>query len=479
MKSWIALFFLVASFPASASSVFDPDCDNYCAFQDKPDNCQGIRFRDQKNNSYSYAYSLGEVGVCIDTYGNHISLAEIKNKCDCKNAPHVEGDLTVDMTLPMKDTSKTELIALKKSIQSWTMCAPDPSTIKSADPLHPFKGSDLESCEKMKSEGKEGYIVLADCDQFDDSKCGYYGNTNNIAGPYCLAGDEDRCRDIKKNQDPVTGAWYRNAYQLRFPETERGQPLFSRDEVLGIMLYFVKTKDKEAALKWLGFLAKNKKNSSLLGKLVSVPNICPAHAATKPSDIDDQTWANMQADDRCEMRPDSWGQFYLVLKFIGVTDDEIKDISESLYYNMWANYHLVDSINLVSASTVPAKGPGSYQLALQATASLLLHAIGASDNADLLNQTAKIVDDRSEHTSPYYRYLALGMKSSEYGAQLIKRFCPTNRPSYGQKPDGAYSAAGDYFDSGVQYFGGKDAYHSKDESAGYDCIAWINFYLNS
>ncbi len=467
---------------AEAKFSFDPDCENYCSFLDKPNNCQGVRFLQTKRNGktqYFYTYWRPLVNRCVDTWGNSASRDQIQAKCSCEGAVKYDADLSVSMDAPMTEKTKSDLVQIRAKVQDWAMCGPDPMTVNPADPLRPYQGSDLKSCKQMKADGKPGYIVLPDCIGFEDGRCIYYGNTNNIAAPYCYLGDEDRCNDVKLGQDPVTGAWFRNAYQRRFPLAERGQPLFSRDEVLGIFIYIAAKKDKAAALKWLNFVAHNpKKKSSILGKMAKVYNICQNHVPNRPADIDPKTWEEMQPDDRCEMRPDGWGQFYLLLKYVGATDAEIKAISPKLFVKMKFNSAFVGSTNMISALTVPAKGSGSYQLGLQATTTLLLSIIGYADKHPIVQKTAQAIDKRFEHASPYFRYLALGRHSSEYGAQLIKRMCETSRPFYGPTPKGWVTSGASYFDIATQYFGGRNAYNTYEKGIGHDCIAWINFYLS-
>jgi hypothetical protein len=474
MKRLVLFIIIFLSFNVFAKKELFVDCKNYCAFSEFENNCHGVAFIKKKGDEADYLYTHYSKlrKACVYNF-NKVSTKKIEKQCNCKPTA---------MTLPAKDepmtkSSATQLRILRHQIKKWAACAPDPATIPvPADDQKPFSPKDQRSCQEMRAEGKKAYATLGGC--FDGTfwnECKYYGNTNNVNGPACISGDEDMCLDIKKNQNSLTGAWYRNAYQKRFPFSETGQPLFSRDELLGIMLYFVKTKDKESARKWLVFLRDNpKKGLTGTGGIIKVHNICPPHPGPKPANLSDNQWKNMKADDRCEIRPNGWGQLYMVYKHIGFSNRELKNISKSIYKKMKRNKKLVIPTEFVSSLFVPRY---SYQTALEATSILLFRAMGMGDNK-VLNMTAKLINKRTGKDNPYYHYLAQGNKATEYGAYLIKKFCPVEQPDNVSPPQGGIaSSAASFFDSSSRYFGGLKNSWQANLPTGHDCISWINFYL--
>jgi hypothetical protein len=479
MKSFLMLVVLFCS-SANAKITYElyADCANYCTFRDFPNNCHGIAFKSEKKGEtdFHYTYFSKNLNACIHTrppFINAISMHDVVSKCDCSHLPSLAALPPFESS--MSDSTRAELVDLKNKISEWAPCATDPMKIVPIDAEGKFSSDDQGSCKYMKN----GYMVLGGCEPGMHSDfCRFYGNTNNVAAPFCIAGDLDRCKDIALNHDPKTGAWYRSAFQRRDPLSERGQPLFSRDEFLGVMIYLAKTKDKESARRWMQFVEQNpKKYLTGTRKKIKAYNICPPlPVKERPSDISEKQWEDMQPDDRCEMRPNDWPMMYVVYKHIGFTDDELKTISKGIYYRMKLLNPFKGAISYGSALTVPAR---SYELALQATTVLLFREAGLNDNATL-NATAKLINDRTARDNPYYHYLAMGNRATEYGAQLIKKFCSPDKPNYKNPPQGGYGRpAASFFDSGNHTFGGLNVGSEANLPIGHDCIAWINFYLNA
>lgn len=449
------------------------DCSNYCAFKEFENNCHGIAFKEKYNvngeEKANYYYTQASKDGCGYNLRS-IKRAEIDARCPCEDTPPA-GELP-DKEVAMSEQTKEELKALKEKISQWVPCAPDPLTIPvPADDQKHYTPKDLKACKEMS----DPYLVLGGC--FEGTyfnHCSYYGNTNNYAGPLCYAGDELACETVKKNQNPETGAWYRSAYERRFPFAIRGQSLFSRDEFVGIMLYLVKTKDKVAAEKWLRFIANNpKKPMTGLGKLVKVFDICPPFPGPRPPHIPEDVWKRMQSDDRCEMRPDSWATMYKVYRYLGFSNKELKAIDKEIYRTMRLSNPLNGISSYLSSAFVPAVG---YEQGNQATNILILRAVGTESS--LLDSAAKLMDKRSGYESPYYHYLAQGNKATEYGAYLIKKYCPEKQPNYVNPPQGgiATPAAG-FFDYAVHYFMGKEDGWQANLPTGHECVGWINLYL--
>lgn len=479
MKLVVALLFTMFSRPAQAEVKVElyADCANYCSFQEFEDNCHGIAFKRVSNDGTKFLYTHAtDEGCTYDRlpYYHFISREEVNKACTCEGIQ--KAPALPDKESAMSEDTAKKLVELQNTIKKWAICAPDPLTIQPKDELHPFKAEDTESCQAMKEKGKQGYLYLGGCSVEHPEYCTYYGNTNNYSGPLCFAGDMDRCEEVRKSQDPETGAWYRNAFQRRFPESERGQPLFSRDEFIGVMLYLLKTNDKTAAEKWMRFIDNNaEKRSSILGALDRVVDICPQHRAERPSHIPESEWTEMQTDDRCEMRPDSWGTMYRVYEKLGFSDRELKKISKKLYWKMRLNTPINAITANLSARTVKDVG---YEQGNQATNILILRALGMDRNG-ILKDASDVIDRRSGYESPYYHWLAQDGKATEYGAALIRKYCPLTMPQYGNTPNGLGVPSASFFDFGVHYFGGVEAGWQKVLPTGHECIGWINLYLGN
>ena len=479
MRWYLALLCLM-SFGAQAKATFElyADCANYCSFREFPNNCHGFAFKRTKDQKIDYFYThySDVLDACVYTRPpvlRSIDFKKAQAQCDCEHLPQLPELPAKDS--PLSHETRLELTTLKDKIKQWAPCAPNPLTVTPVNDQRHFRPNEQLSCQSMQ----EGYMVLGGCEEGTSiDYCNYYGNTNNSAGPFCLAGDRDRCADIKLNQDPVTGAWYRSAFQRRFPLSERGQPLFSRDEVLGVMLYLAKTKDKIAAEKWMRFLDKNpKKFMTGLGKIIKVYNFCPSHGVSgRPTNISEQEWKGMQPDDRCEMRPDNWAIMYKTYRYIGFSDEDLLTISPKIFARMKALDNLTAITSLVSSLTVPAN---SYEAGLQATSILLLRAIGMDENS-ILNSAARALDQKTAHGNPYYHFLASGNRPTEYGGHLIKKFCSPEKPNYVHPPQGGVGRpAASFFDAALHTFGGLNQGWEANLPTGHDCIAWINLYLNA
>ena len=479
LRHILVICFLFISSHLFASVEIYTDCSNYCAFREIENNCHGIAFKKIKNGKTDYLYTHWSSLRNGCQYSripdfHFISQVDVQKSCTCEGLPELPP--VVARNLPISESTIQELKELRTKIKGYAPCAPDPLLMAAPiDDQHPYLPTDVQSCESMKEQGKPFYLVLGACLDPGNPNCSYYGNTNNYSGPLCMAGDLDRCEEVRKSQNPITGAWYRSAYQMRFPITEHGQPLFSRDEFLGVMLYLIKTKDVVAAEKWLRFIANNpKKPLTLTRGLIKAFNICPPHVAVKPSDVSDSDWARMQPDDRCEMRGDSWAAMYKVYRFLGFTNRELKAINAQIYYTMKAYAPTASLVANLSSRTVPAFG---YEAGNQATNILILKSVGMKDDL-ILQDAARAINQRTGFESAYYHWLDQGV-ATEYGAYLIKKYCPPQAPNYRNPPQGGYGVpAAGFFDYAVHYFNGISSGWEANLPTGHECIGWINFYLN-
>jgi hypothetical protein len=486
-----------AGLSKKTTAVFDPECNNYCAFSEFEPRCSGVRFKvtTTKNDTtdtetvYTIWNEVLQACTSVKKFPKILSIKtnKIKAACQCE-APTA---VLPDPHGPITDASKQKLVELKSHIENWSMCAPNPLTLKPNSLLQPFLPNQVESCVSMKQKGQQGYMIMGGCNDQQLYNCNYYPNTNNLAGVFCATGDEDRCEDVRKSQDPVTGAWYRNAYQRIYPNSEQGQPLFSRDEVLGVLFYLAHKKDKTAAQKWLQFIERNPTKNSFIwetvlerlklstpkrAKKIQILDFCPPRPKEKPEGISDAAWVEMQSDDRCEMRPTTWGTMYQVYRYMGFTDADLKKMAPTVFKKLKANQNLAAAGTQLFSHTTPAVGGGAYQTALLVSNNWLLQIVG-QDNPTL-QQAQKVLNRRSGYISPYFHYQAENRRATEFGAYLIQKYCPVTMPYAGPLPGGgvAYPAAS-FFDMGMRSFGGLNEYGIQSTPTGHDCLAWIRLYV--
>jgi hypothetical protein len=477
---YLFILSIVFSFNLFADSEeLKADCKNRCAFNDLEKQCFGIYLKQIKGEKTNFLHlhhnELLDACVYYELYTPtkffQIDYVDAQKLCDCEDSPVRPPAKDISMS----ERSRNELKQLKEKIKSWAACAPNPLKVSPYDPnrgIH-YGRDQMQVCEEME----DPYLVLGACGPGTmNSTCRYHGNTNIFGGPFCMVGDEIACKSILMSQDPETGAWYRSAYQRRFPFSEIGQPLFSRDEILGVMMYLAKSKNKVAAKKYLNFIMNNpkKKMDGPLGKLgFKVYNLCPPHPGGKPDYVTDEQWENMKADDRCEVRPDTWGQLYFLYKYLGFSNSDLKKISKKAYRLMRLNRHWVKASSFFSSYGTPRF---NYETKLQAHMVQLLRFINKGGR--LVNGAAKAINRRSDFMSPYYDWLAHGNKPTEYGAYLIKKYCPETKPNYVNPPQGGTGVAtSNYLSNGMHSFGGHDREWLAKLPGGRDCMALIDIYL--
>lgn len=98
---------------------------------------------------------------------------------------------------------------------------------------------------KIKRQTVKGWVLFCEDGSMSHGNCPF-GDMTIFSGMSCLAGDMDRCDDVKRAQGP-DGRWYRSP-QLVGNTTETDS--FSRDQTYGMMSYLIATHDTAAALRW-------------------------------------------------------------------------------------------------------------------------------------------------------------------------------------------------------------------------------------
>lgn len=84
-------------------------------------------------------------------------------------------------------------------------------------------------------------------DKEDKDKCDD-GDSVIFSGLLCFSGEQIGCKAVKNSQSD-NGQWYRSP-RRKISKGGSSKANFSRDQMLGLMLYFVKTKDKNSAERW-------------------------------------------------------------------------------------------------------------------------------------------------------------------------------------------------------------------------------------
>ncbi|MBC7691699.1 MAG: hypothetical protein H7222_08000 [Methylotenera sp.] len=473
---------------AVASVGWRVDCANFCNFSEFQHNCQGV-YWDYGNGNDDRGYSGWDsaYGACKETQTytgttHIIYLSQIQ--CGC---PSTSATPPANVTAALTATTRAELELLRAQVRAYTPCAPDPARTV-ADPFAPFKFDEVKSCQVLRKTRQRGaFIQIEHCSpglQTGDTECTYHGDQLANTPMTCLFGETDRCTDIRDSQDPVTGAWYRNPYQRRHPETATGQPIFSRDALLGIEAYVLKYRDKPAFLRWLTFMRNNPRVQP--GNFFSH---CPARLTIpKPPQVSQANWDAVIPDQRCALIPSAMGDLYLLAREIGITDAEINTIGSDLLGQMTLGANLVDQTAYLSALNVPTHGTGAYE------AGDLMDEIGirtqfSGGAGSVMTSAAQMINDRGGRINPGYHFIANQAQATEYGAYLIKKYCKAPRPNWGMwflngwnwdnNPTNYWSAGKSHLYTNYQFSGGLTPYGEVPLVTGHDCLTWLDMYLGN
>ena len=467
------------------------DCGNYCFFNEIQPNCQGVYwlYNDRPNHKGYTSWNSNQNG-CLEvdqyTFQSHIIYP---NQITCNCGPP-KTTPPADKSMPMSSQTRDKLELLRAQVHAWTPCAPSPAN-EYANIWDPFTFREVKNCQSQRKQGlPRWYISARGCFTnllpWSDNTwhpCTFDGDQSANTSASCLAGNVDLCNQIKDAQDPITGAWYRNAYMRRHPETTVFQPSFSRDQMLGMLGYWIQSKNKTAVLKWLNFLKGRGKTAPWGG--LSLWNLCPPRPnIPKPPELTDSQWAAQLPDDRCAVIPEALGLIYSSALHAGVTQAEIQAIDNTLYNDMVSGYLTLDPTLYSEAATVPALGSSAYQLG--DTFDGVYIRMKSGGNNSTVQSAAQVINNRSSKLNPMYHYLAEG-KATEYGAYLIRKYCTAGRPNWGfaylngwdQSGQGYWLNGGSFLYTGFQYAGGVSYYGDYEAPIGHDCLTLLNMYLGN
>lgn len=469
------------------------DCGNYCFFSEIQPNCQGVYYNYTATNTKSYSSWSSTQNGCIEnnplTFQTHIIYPnQIPCNCAAKAAP---PSRTTAMSSAMRD--KLEL--LRAQVHAWTMCSPDPAS-NFANIFDPFTFKETNNCQYLRKRniGRD-YLAPHGCytglfPWIDRGwhTCGYLGDQLYDCGTACLSGNSDLCYNILDAQDQVTGGWYRNPFLRRHPETYTNQPQSSRDMMLGMLEYWIKSKNKTSATKWLYFVKNNPKVKWTSG--LYYHNLCPQRLnIPKPPQLTQEQWDKTIPDDRCAIIPASWGLIYSTLKYIGFSDLELNNIDSSMYSNMVNGELTLNAEISLEAQSAPAIGGNAWQV-YDTFDSVFIRYLSKSSSQNQMRQAAATINKRTGYLNPVVQYLEHG-GPTEYGAYLIRKYCTATRPNWGQwflsgnggqgtNPTGYFIEGRHFFYGAYQFAGGLEqnlGFYILPN--GHDCIMALNLYLGN
>lgn len=475
-----------------AHAGWEVDCKNHCFFNDIQPNCQGVYWR-YPDGSKGYSIWNNNQKGCLEVnqagFTSHlISLNQIQ--CGC---PAPRAVAPTDKSAPLTKETRERLELLRAQVQGWTYCSPDPM-VKYADVFRPFGFRDIGICQQWrKRKLPRNYVSVAGCftgllpfvGEELGGGCNYMGDQLANSVSSCLAGNMESCQQIRQAQHPVTGAWFRNPYMRHHPETAEFQPSFSRDQLMGMLAYISKMKDKQALLKWLRFV---KTNPKVKWGGADKFNLCaPRPNIPKPARLTQAQWDAQLPDDRCAIIPEAWGQIYYIALHIGITKSELLALDKDIYNAMISGSLILDDTLVVEAATAPALGSAAYQIAGIFDALAIRYYI--SNNSKVRNGLS-IVNNRTAKLNPLYHYYAEG-RPTEYGAYLIRKYCTPGKPKWGfwfsqgtqgwpQDADfGKWWQGHTYLYGAYQFAGGMDPYERVVLPDGNDCLTLLNLYLQN
>jgi hypothetical protein len=486
-KILIIFTFLAISFGAAAAG-WVVDCNNHCFFSDIQPNCQGVYWKGDDGPFHKiYSSWNNNLKGCLATDAEAVASFLIKPSqisCNCATPTSYPP---ADKSAPLTAATREKLEILRAQVHGWTPCAPDPAGTY-PDIFKPIGYKNINTCQFFrKRDLPRLYIHAEGCYNglngwvSDWPGCNYNGDQLAETNALCLSGDKDACDQIKDAQDPITGAWYRNSFMRRHPVTTHFQPAFSRDQMLGMLSYFIVSKDKAAATKWLQFVKNN--GTAPWGAGVRLKNLCPPRAnVPKPDNISQEHWDKQLAGDSCAIVPDAWGIIYYVLIHMGFSARELSSIDRELYELMVAGKMGMDSSINIVAATVPW---ANYQMgrAFDAAHQRLLTGGGSSIRAAL-----STMNERTSKLNPLYHVIAEG-KPTEYGAYLVRKYCTAGRPNWGfwfangfareNNNSGYWMLGRSYAYTNYNYAGGHGKYGEPILPTGDDCLTFLNYYLGN
>ena len=435
--------------------------------------------------SWSSNYSACQATNVL-TASSHI-ITENLIQCGCPTpTTHPPSDPSASLT----SATRAKLELLRAQVHGWTPCTKDPAA-PVADPFANMLQSNVATCQSLrKSWQRSNYVAINGCYpgyypsiDYQWHTCGYAGDQVSNSMINCLAGDKDRCSDIIDSMDPATGYTYRNPFARRHPETNGGNPAFSRDQMDGLLGYFVMNHDKANFIKFLTSVKNTPKWNGLF-------NICPPRPnIPKPWQTSQADWDAALPDDRCGLIPETAGMVYFAAMTAGLTQADINAIGTDLYSALASGSMTTDATALTESITAPALGTAGYLLSDTADGTYLrMNTTGGMNPT--VKSAASNIDIRTSQLNPYYHFLAESLQPTEWGGYLIQKYCKGTRPTWGlqftsgngsiwNNSSGRWDYGQPIGEEGYQYMGGYNPYGNFMTPAGHDCLAWLDMYLGN
>jgi hypothetical protein len=231
--------------------------------------------------------------------------------------------------------------------------------------------------------------VVRLCDGFPSKENCDDGDSVIFNGLLCMVGEEAGCATVRASQD-ADGRFWRSP--RRNPGNLGEEKSFSRDQTLGVLLYLVRTQDRDAAQRWLAWIEDNRycsiKNPLSGGCSVYGYRVC--------------------RDDKeiCDLRPATWALFHRVWEHLGLPTTREMRKNESMD---------VSDIELIAVD----KAKPGYELHLKAVSSFLrlTMASSVSKTRDIIGK----LHDR-QRDNPFFQALAEG--AHEGVINRVLQLCP-------------------------------------------------------
>lgn len=130
------------------------------------------------------------------------------------------------------------------------------------------------------------------------------GDLALFAGMLCLSGDTARCEDVRRSQ-AGDGSWWRAPKRIG----ETGQPVFSRDQTMGLMAYFTATRERTSAQHWVDWVVNNGRKW---------PDTSPLHEEAIPPGMTFFSVCKSDFHINCLVTPPLWGFIGRVWQWMGM-----------------------------------------------------------------------------------------------------------------------------------------------------------------
>ncbi len=278
-------------------------------------------------------------------------------------------------------------------------CEPDPFPQTAADlsPLIAFWEQSAFYCPATAKPYPSKF------EETDSQKCDD-GDMTLFNGLLCAADDARGCDGVQRSQGNG-GRWWRSPRREGW-EWPKYDVSFSPDQSQGILHYVIKSKDKDAFLKWLTWMEDKRPC------LLEIGNRCIQKG-----------WLRFCTDDhdkRCTLRPQNCAMIEAVGRHVGVNADICRRVMKEL--KIPEEIILPADQFILGAVYLNDKG---FPLHLAASNLLQMKNMGLS--SPLLDQAAKHLVTR-EQDNPFFVYLRDG--STEEIKKLLAELCPNStRPS--------------------------------------------------